>query len=232
MSDFKHKYTILFVEDEEEIRDNYTRYLKRHFTNVYEAIDGEDGYKVYKEKNPDIMIVDINLPKLNGLDLLQKIRQTDQKTKVIMLTAYSDTKYLLEATELKLVKYLVKPITRDELKSALDRAIKEFSQFNVVSKKIINLKDGFTWDCELNKMYSNSVEINFTNKEQKIIRLFLPNPNIIFTYDDIIIEVWDDYEDSKIDPLKTMIKNIRKKLPKDTITNVFGIGYKFELDKR
>lgn len=223
----KLKYTVLFIEDEQEIRNNYIRYLKRHYEDVYEAIDGEEGYAIYKAKSPDIMIVDINLPKLSGLDLVQKIRKIDQKVKVIMLTAYSDTKYLLQATELKLVKYLVKPITRDELKLALDIAINEFSEFNVVSKKVIRLKDSFSWDCELNKMYSNDVEVNFTNKEQKIMKLFFSSPDNVFTYDDIIMEVWDNYEESKLDPLKTMIKNIRKKLPKDTIKNVFGVGYKF-----
>ena len=133
-------YNVLFIEDEKDIRDNYIKYLKRHFLNVYEAVDGEDGYSVYKDKKPEIIIVDINLPKLNGLDLVKKVRQEDQTVKVIILTAYSDTKYLLDASELKLVKYLVKPITRSELKSALDIAVEEFSIFDVVSKKTINLK--------------------------------------------------------------------------------------------
>lgn len=220
-------YNILFIEDEKDIRDNYTKYLRRHFLNVYEAVDGEDGYGVYKDKKPEIMIVDINLPKLNGLDLVKKIREEDQSVKVIMLTAYSDTKYLLDASELKLVKYLVKPITRRELKSALDVAVEEFSMFDVVSKKTINLKDGYAWDYEMKKVLLNGLEISFTNKEQQIVTLLLSNPNYVFTYDEIIIEVWSSFEDDKLDPLKTLIKNIRKKLPKDTIKNVFGVGYKF-----
>ena len=79
------RYNVLFIEDEKDIRDNYTKYLKRHFLNVYEAVDGEDGYRIYKDKKPEIMIVDINLPKLNGLDLVKKIRQEDQSVKIIML---------------------------------------------------------------------------------------------------------------------------------------------------
>ena len=153
MDNKKQPYNILFVEDEKEIRDNYTRYLKRHFLNVYEAVDGEDGYQIYKDKKPEIMILDINLPKMNGLELLRKIRRTNQSIKVIMLTAYSDTKYLMDAVELKLVKYLVKPITRDDLKSALDIAVEEFTQFDVVSKITVSLKDDYFWDCENQRVF-------------------------------------------------------------------------------
>jgi len=225
--DNKKKYNILFVEDEKEIRENYTRYLKRHFLNIYEASDGESGYKIYKEKKPDIMILDINLPNMNGLELLRKIRVTDQNVKVIMLTAYADTKYLLDAVELKLVKYLIKPISRKELKEALDLAVNEFSKFDVISKEIINLNDGFTWNCKNKELFQNDEEILLTNKEQKIVSLLFANTNNVLTYDDIITEVWDSFENDKQEALKTIVKNIRKKLPKDTIKNVFGIGYKF-----
>ena len=226
MSEECKPYSILFIEDEKDIRDNYTKYLRRHFADVYEAVDGKEGYNIYKDKKPDIMIVDINLPKLNGLDLIKKIRENDQRTKVIMLTAYSNTKYLLEAVELKLVKYLVKPIARDELREALDLAISEFAKFDITSKKTINLKDGFIWDSTYGEMYHNGVEVVFTKKEKQILNLLLSDPNIVHTYEDIITEVWQNYEYDKLDPLKTLIKNIRKKLPKDTIKNIFGVGYK------
>lgn len=227
MSIEKHPYKILFIEDEKEIRDNYIKYLKRHFYNVYQAVDGEDGFIKYQDIKPDIMIIDINLPKLNGLKLLKKIRENDYLTKVIMLTAYSDVKYLLEASELKLVKYLVKPITRDELKEALDVAIDEFSKFDVVPKKTINFMEGFIWDCESKELFCNGSMIPFTNKERQIVSLLFSNPNHVYSYDEIIMEVWDDYEYDKTDALKTIVKNIRKKLPKNTIKNVFGVGYKF-----
>ncbi len=222
-----NQYNILFIEDEKEIRDNYIKYLKRHFKNVYEAIDGEDGYSQYKDKKPEIMIVDINLPKLNGLELLKKIRENDQTTKVIMLTAYSDKKYLLDATELKLVKYLVKPISRNELKDALDLAVQEYLKFDIVSKKILNLEDNFVWNYTNEIMSQNGVEVLFTHKEREIISLLLSTPNKIFTYDDIIVKVWNSFEDNKLDSLKTIIKNIRKKIEKNKVKNVFGLGYKF-----
>lgn len=222
----KHLYDILFVEDEIASRDNYVRYLKRYFSNVYEAQNGEEAYKIYKEKKPHILIVDINIPKLNGIDLLKKIREHDHTTKAIMLTAHSDTSYLLAAAELKLTKYLVKPISREELKNALNLVLLELSNFNVLSKRLLDLNEGFYWDYDLTELFDTNGSVLLTNKERKILDILFTGLNKTLTYDDIIGEVWYSYEDDKLDALKTIIKNLRKKLPKDTISNVYGIGYK------
>ncbi len=122
-----YPYKILFVEDEEATRKNYVTYLKMLFSEVYEAKDGEEAYQLYKEQKPDIMILDVNIPKLNGLELLEKIRENDYTTKAIMFTAHSDQSFLLKAVSLQLTKYLVKPVSRKELKEALDFAISELN---------------------------------------------------------------------------------------------------------
>ena len=114
-----YPYKILFVEDDQVIRENYVTYLKMFFSEVFEAEDGEKAYELYKLKKPDIMIIDINIPKLNGLDLLERIRENDYSTKAIMLTAHSDKSFLLKAVGLKLTRYLVKPVSRKDLKEAL-----------------------------------------------------------------------------------------------------------------
>ena len=110
------EYTILFVEDEDNIRENYSKYLRIYFKDVLEAANAEDAFILYKEKKPDIMIVDIHLPKENGIELIKKIRKNDLDVKVIILTAHADSSFLLEAIPLKLIKYLIKPINRKELK--------------------------------------------------------------------------------------------------------------------
>jgi len=225
----KNNFTILFVEDETDTRKNYTRYLKRYFDEVYEAEDGEIAYEIYQDKKPDILIIDINLPKLNGLDLLKKIRQKDHKTKAIVLTAHSDKEYLLDATSLKLTKYLIKPVSRDELKDALTLVIEEMSKFTTNSNKILTLRENTVWNFELNQLLKEGIVISLTVKETKLLSTFFKNTNIELSYDDIIIEIWDEFEKDKVSSLKTLIKNIRKKLPKDTILNIYGIGYKVNI---
>ncbi len=225
----KKPFDILFIEDEDALRENYVRYLKRHFRNVYEAEDGEKAYKIYKEKKPHILIIDINIPKLNGLELLTKIRENDHTTKAIMLTAQSGKNDLLDAVSLKLTKYLIKPVTRDELKGALNSAVNELSNFDVSSKKILLLKDLFSWDYDVRELLENNKPITLTNKERKILSFMFSNISKTFTYNEIIYDVWtDDDEEDKLDALKTIIKNLRKKLPYDTIVNVYGSGYKIE----
>jgi len=231
MSSTKEAYSVLYIEDEKDMRANYVNYLSRHFEKVDEAADGEEAYEKYKKDRPDIMIVDINLPKLNGLDLIKKIRKEDHSTKVIMLTAHSETKYLLEATELKLTKYLVKPVSRSELKDALNLVIDDLCNFETKSKKIIALRDGFFWNIQREELLNNNSRVMLTNKERSILMLLFSSVNRTFSYDEIIINVWyeDSYDRDKLDALKTIIKNLRKKLPKDSIKNVFATGYKIEI---
>lgn len=223
------EYDILFVEDEKAIRANYVKYLQRYFKNVYEAEDGERAYEIYKAKKPHIMIIDINLPNLNGIDLLKKIREKDHSTKVLMLTSHTDTGYLLDAASLQLTKYLVKPISREDLKNALNLVEEELSKFTITEKKRLTLKDNFSWDYDSNELYDDNYLVLLTNKERKILTILFSDINRTFTYDDIIIDVWYDLDEDKVAALKTIIKNIRKKVPENTIKNVFGEGYKIEI---
>jgi DNA-binding response OmpR family regulator len=227
MNDESYPYDILFIEDEKAIRDNYVEFLKRYFVNVYEAQDGEEAYKIYRDKRPDILIVDINIPKLNGIELLKKIRENDHKTKAIMLTAHSDTSYLLDAVGLKLTKYLIKPVTRAQLKDALNLVFEELKHYDILPKKILSLKEGFVWNYETKELF-NKDEIVLTEKEKKLLCLLLSNIKVIHTYQEITEELWNSSDD-KITHLKTIVKNLRKKLPKDTIKNIFGIGYKINI---
>lgn len=223
-----YPYKILFVEDEQSIRENYVTYLKMFFSEVYEAEDGEKAYHIYKQKKPDIMIVDINIPKLSGLELLRKIRENDYNTKAIVLTAHTDKTFLLEATSLKLTRYLVKPVSRKDLKEALKITIDELLKYNILPIQKINLTDDYSWDFQLNELKHHNKNVELTNKEKIFLKLLFSHKNRVFTYDEIFEYIWQ-YEDSiSIDGLKNMVKRLRKKLPENTILNVFNEGYKVD----
>jgi len=218
-------YTLLFVEDEPAIRANYATYLSRFFKTIHEAANGTEAYKLYLEKKPDIMIVDINIPQINGIELLKKIREHDQTTRAIMLTAHQDTHNLLAATELKLTKYIIKPANRNDLEAALTKAIQELESFSIKAKKILLLKENCRWSIENRELRCNNHLVWLTNQERNLLALLLLNTHKIFTYDELILSLWDDFEGDKRDSLKTLVKNLRRKLPHDTIKNIFGIGY-------
>lgn len=221
-----YPYKILFIEDEEATRVNYVSYLKTLFCEVYEADDGEKAYKLYKEKKPDIMIVDINIPKISGLELLKKIRESDHKTKAIMLTAHTKKNFLLDAASLKLTKYLVKPISRKELKDALDLTISELSTYSILDIKKIDLPENHFWNSGLKELKHHNSLVELTSKERSLLELLFSHKNRVFTYDEIFEFVWDYEDDVSINSLKNMIKRLRKKLPQNLIVNIFNEGYR------
>jgi len=102
--------SILVAEDETKLLHTMVEYLQLFFTHVYAAENGLRAYELYLEKHPDIIIADIHMPLLDGLSLIKKIRREDRKTKIIITTAHSDKEKLLQAIELNLVKYLIKPV--------------------------------------------------------------------------------------------------------------------------
>ena len=221
-----YPYKILFVEDEKAIRENYITYLKTFFAEVFEAEDGVKAYELYKLKKPDIMIVDINIPKLNGLELLERIRENDYTTKAIMLTAHTDKSFLLKATTLKLTKYLVKPVSRKDLNEALESTINEILKYSVMSIQKIELSDNYSWNMELKELKHHNHIIELTNKERTLLELLFSHRNRVFTYEEIFEYVWGYDESITLNGLKNMIKRLRKKFPENTILNIFNEGYK------
>lgn len=221
-----YPYKILFVEDEDATRKNYVAYLRMLFCDVFEADNGEEAYKIYQEKKPDIMIIDINIPKLNGLDLLKKIREKDHKTKAIMLTAHTDTNFLLDAAALKLIKYLVKPISRKDLQEVLELTIKELKDYAILSIKKIDLPQHYYWDIALKDLRQHNCLVKLTNKERTLLSLLFSHKNRVFTYNEIFEYLWEYEEEISLNGLKNIVKRLRKKLPDDTIINVFNEGYK------
>ncbi|SFV50482.1 Putative two-component response regulator [hydrothermal vent metagenome] len=229
MEKTKLQYSILFIEDDNAVRNNYVNYLKRFYEFVYEASNAEDGYEIYKSKKPQIMVIDINLPGKNGIEFLRSVREIDHSVRAIILTAMSDVDTLMNASELKLTKYLIKPISRDELRSALDIAVKEIINFTTYANRMVCIKDDLCWDQEREKLISQGHEIFLSRKERELLKLLFSNINNVVKSEDIIYSLWYEYNEAKIASLKTLVKTLRKKLPQNFIKNVFGIGYKVEI---
>jgi len=229
MSEEKSKYSILYVEDDTAVRENYVAYLKRFYEDVYEAQNAEDAYKIYQAHKPNILVIDINLPGKSGIEFLRDIRKYDHATKAIMLTAMSDIDTLVFASELKLTKYLIKPISRGELKDVLEMAVDEIINYTTYANRVVHLQENSYWDQDKEKLIVGGNEIFLTRKERELLSLLFQNINIVVKSEDIIYELWYDYDSSKASSLKTLVKTLRKKLPENFIKNVFGIGYKIEV---
>lgn len=213
---------ILFVEDEDNIRINATSYLKRLFDEVYEAKDVSEAFEIIEVKKPHIIITDINLPKTNGLEMVKKIRQKNLDTKIIVLSAYTKTDYLLEAVELGLEKYLVKPIRHETIFPILNQCVNKIRNNNK------NLKY-FSKDSYFNllskSLFVNNEQVKLTNKETDFLTLLCENNNNLVTYETIQAVVWNESFMSE-DAIRSVARKLRSKLPKNSLENFSKVGYK------
>ncbi len=216
--------TILYVEDEPSIQKNLLEYLTSYFKEVFVASDGEEGLEKYYLHAPDALLLDINLPNMNGLTLAKTIRELDKNVSIIMLTAFTDQDKLLQATELKLLKYLVKPIDLILFQETLDMLGKELSE---VSNSCISLGEGYSWDCVKNQLQYNKKVIFLSIKENELLMLFVKKRYTCVSFQDIMAYVWADELDKEvsINSVKNIVSTLRKKLSKNSIKNIYGIGY-------
>ena len=215
--------TLLYVDDDEIIRQNAIEYLEEFFKDVLQAKNGQEAFKIYKEQKPDIIITDIQMPKLNGLDMAQQIRKKDKTTPIIIATAFTDESYLLKAVELQLIKYITKPINSKKLKEALTLVLEHLSLDSVIS-----IDDECYYD-KFNKMLMiNSKLVKLTKTQLQLLDILAKNHHRVVTYNEIENTIWYDDFMSK-DALRALIRTLRQKLSKDYIENVSGFGYRLKI---
>lgn len=201
-------HTVLYIEDEDGIRNNIAEILEELFYKVIGAKNISEALIKYKESKPDLIITDIKLKGKTGIDFIKDIRENDSKTRVIITSAFTDLDYMLDATELHLIKYIVKPITNDKLFDALESFLNSYEKV-----RIFNLNEDYLYDSENLTIKNCDEEFLLTKKESQFLNMLL-NKNRLITYEELENNVWD--EDSVMTPnaMRLFIKNFRKKLPR------------------
>jgi len=218
------KHTILYVEDEPEIQCNIAEYLENYFADVYLASNGEEALDQYYKHHPDILLLDINLPRLDGLSVAKEIRKKDRSVKIIMLTAFTEREKLLKATELKLTKYLIKPVPPQKFKETLEVLAQELVDN---PSRYLNLSNCYIWDKEQEQLILNNMLVDLSEKEHRLLKLFITNKSKNVSYEKIMAAVWEDAfeREISIDSVKNQVSQLRKKLPEGCVASVYGEGY-------
>lgn len=222
---YTYKPTVLYVEDDTIARENAIEYLENYFDTIYDASDGLEALALYDKYKPDIIITDIEMPKINGLEFIQKIRKKDNTTQVIVTTAYSHKEYLFRAIELKLIKYLIKPIKQKEFDEAIEICIANLEQ---KFSNIITISENTFFDIYNKTLIKENEIIKLRTKELELLLLLIKHKTRFVTYQEIENALWIDSVMTK-DALKTVIKNLKSKLPFEAISNLSGTGYKIAL---
>lgn len=213
---------VLFIEDEDIIREKIVSSLEYIVCEVVSASDGKIALEKLKTFTPDLIITDLEMPHMNGIELIQHIRQYDKNTCIMVVTAYTSEKYLLELIDMHIEKYIVKPITLEKLIDALENCQRVFETTNTLKRE---LPDGYKYDWNQKILLHNDKMISLTKKEILFLELLFKNINTITSFEELQRVVWQESIMTD-NALRSLIRNLRRKLPKDFIVNLSGIGYK------
>ncbi len=223
LEQFKN-YTVLCVEDEDGIRKRLVNTLKYYFEDVIEASNGEDGYDLYLEYKPNIILSDIEMPSKNGIEMVEKIREDDLDVIVIMVTAYSNEEYLLDLINLNINHYILKPVNSENLLNGIIKGLGSRLTTNLV------FSEDCYFDVQAHELIFKDEVISLRKRDKEFLLLLHRSRNQVVTYDQIEEYIWKDRSMS-MSALKTFIKELRQKLPLDFIQNITQTGYKLQVNK-
>jgi two-component system, OmpR family, response regulator VanR len=213
-------YTLLYAEDESLVQETMTKYFESYFHSVYCAADGEEALELYQRYHPDVVILDINMPKINGLEVARRIRREDPHTRIIMLTANSEKEMLLQAIEIDMSKYLIKPVSPFDFKAALDKVTSELIALpNQSHKKRLE----YTIDKE-GLIYRNKSLLKLSKSEHKTLEILIKNIGYSVAYETFFYGD-DNTEISNEATLRNIMAKLRKKCPDLTIKSIQEVGY-------
>jgi DNA-binding response OmpR family regulator len=216
MYDFLKDKTALYIEDELDVLKNISELLSHFFLKFYTASNGEDGYQKFLEHKVDILLVDIELPKMNGIELIRKVRKTHKEIPIIVISAYTKTDYLLDSIELKLDQYIVKPLTSKRIHTLLEKLDKKFGNHTLYS-----LDFGVSVDTQKHTILFKGKEKCLSKRELEFLLILAQNKMIHY---DEIDALWNDTVPTQ-NAVRSFIKHLRKKLPENLLKNRNGFGY-------
>ncbi|MDY5306159.1 response regulator transcription factor [Fusobacterium gastrosuis] len=216
---------ILVVEDEKDLNSVITRHLKKNNFSVDSVFDGEEALNFSEYENYDLVILDIMMPKLNGYEVIKKLRTKQNETPVLMLTAKDNIEDKVKGLDLGADDYLVKPFDFNELLARI-RAIIRRKYGNSSNQLSI---DDLVLNISKKTVTRDGISIELTGKEYEILEYLLQNKGHILSREQIREHVWDFDYDGESNVIDVLIKNIRRKIDKldskSLITTKRGLGY-------
>jgi len=219
------KKKILLLEDDITLNETIVDYLEESNYEVTTLYDGQDAYETIYEKNFDLLLLDVNVPSLDGFELLKNLRENNIKTPAIFITSLNSMDSFEKGYDIGCDDYIRKPFALKELLIRVETILKRgYFHQNDAKVKIV---DEIYFDTNTNLLYEQNNEIKLNNKETKLLKLFLQNQNQILSHERIYDFVWDYDEESSDFSLRTYIKNLRKIFGKERIISVKKLGYRF-----
>ena len=234
------QYQILVVDDEDRIRRLLRMYLEREGYLIEEAEDGETALQMALDKNYDLILLDLMLPGMDGLDVCAELRKK-KATPVIMLTARGEEANRVEGFESGTDDYVVKPFSPRELvhrvKAVLRRASATAFLTNNIETHNVMVFPELTIDHDAHEVKAGGKKIQLTPKEYELLYYLAKSPDKVFTREQLLRDVWHYEFFGDLRTVDTHVKRLREKLNRAStkaakmITTVWGVGYKLEVPK-
>lgn len=215
---------ILLMEDDEILNEILTSTLQSKGYNVESAFDGDEAQDLICENSFDLLLLDVNVPNINGFELLRTLRQNNINTPTIFITSLDSTQDLKEGFTSGCDDYIKKPFELDELELRIDN-IKRL--YKLETNHISTIESNTTYNFNTSTIIKTNTKYLLTKKESKVFEYFFKNKNRTVSIEELSLNVWT-YDDRPTDStIRTYIKNFRKILGDEYITTIKGVGYRF-----
>ena len=213
---------ILYVEDEKSLAEMMERAIGRHFSAFRLAADGEEGLELFRSFRPDLVITDITMPGMDGLEMGRQIHAISPETPLIVLSAYSDKEKLLSAIDVGVSKYYIKPFDPEELLEYL-----EVLATRLAARQQVSIRPDYRYDRYHRRLTRKEEPIPLTDREQRFLETLLEEPGNFLDTAAIKSLLWPGEEPTD-DAVRVFINRLRNKAGRELIRNKAGEGYYVE----
>jgi two-component system KDP operon response regulator KdpE len=218
---------ILVVDDEAQIIRVIKRILAAHHYEIHTAADGNSAFEIFKDWKPDLIVTDLQMPNMDGLELCRKLREIS-KVPIIVLSVRDEEKTIVEALDAGADDYVTKPFGTNELLARIRAGVRRLPEKEA---DVIAAGD-FYIDFSAHKVLINKSEVHLTPKEFELLAFLVRNPDKVLTHTVLLQNVWGNYYTESPEALRVLIGSLRKKIEKDfshpkyVLTEPW-IGYRF-----
>jgi len=218
---------LLLIEDERNLSDALVHILKKEKYQVDAAYDGEDGYDMASTGIYDVIILDLMLPKMDGIEVLKSLREAQVATPVLVLSALNTTVDKVKGLDAGADDYLAKPFLPEELLARIRALLRR--KTDSINEDILTYGD-ITLNISSYELSKGAKSVKVSLKECEIMKYLLSRPKVVVTKDELIIKIWGYDSDAEYNNIEVYISFLRKKLSfigaKTEITTVRGVGYR------
>ena len=228
------KKTVLIVEDEKNIVDIIRFNLQREGYNTLEAYDGEAGLAAAEQNNPDLVLLDVMMPKMSGFEVCKALRKNGSNVPVIILTAREEEEDKILGLEIGADDYITKPFSMRELLARVKANIRRTAMLSPVQEEsAMSAGGGITINTDSYQVYKNNTPIDLTQREYELLTFLASHPDKVFSRVDLMEQVWNyDYVGDDARTVDVTVRRLREKIEDAPASPTYiltrrGVGYYF-----